>query len=89
MAEADSDNRNAMEDEDLEDGEIETDEENEEVKPTKPMIEPVKKPKPTEDDIKKIIDAKIKNEQHSKPVPDSNAAKSKKQLASETAAKGK
>lgn len=95
MAEPDSEHTNAMEDEDLEDGEIETDEENEEVKPapapapTKPSIsEPAKKPKNIDDDSKKISDVKGKND-HRKSTTDNSAAKSKKQSASDIVAKGR
>lgn len=96
MAEADSDARNAMEDEDLEDGEIETDEEIEEVKPApepaapikSPVHEPPKKSKSSDDDLKKITDAKGKND-HRKSTPDNSAAKSKKVSASDAIAKGK
>lgn len=85
MAEPDSDARNAIEDEDLEDGEIETDEENEEVKPAKPIVvESVKKPK--DNDSKKATDAKAK--EHRRTTPDNTTAKSKKQAAND-AAKGK
>lgn len=94
MAEADSEARNAMEDEDLEDGEIETDEEIEEVKPApaapikSPVHEPAKKSKSSDDDLKKTSDAKGKND-HRKSTPDNSAAKSKKVSASDTIAKGK
>lgn len=75
---ADSDPRNTVDEEDLEDGEIETDEENDvasEKKPAKPVvIEPVKKIK--ENDTKNVSDAKPKVESH-KSAPD-NAAKNKK-----------
>lgn len=93
MAEADSDARNAMEDEDLEDGEIETDEENEEVKPApaapikSPVHEPAKKSKSSDDDLKKS-DAKGKND-HRKSSSDNSAAKNKKISASDAIAKGK
>lgn len=86
---------NAMEDEDLEDGEIETDEENEEIiikpapVPVRPVIsEPVKKINNTDDDSKKIADVKGKND-HRKSTPDNSAAKSKKLSASDSVAKGK
>lgn len=85
MAEPDSEVRNAFDDEDLEDGEIETDEEIEEVKPiSKPIaIEPAKKPK--ENDAKKAADNKGKDNRRS--TPDNTAAKSKKMVTSD--AKGK
>lgn len=89
MAEPDSDPRNTMEDEDLEDGEIETDEENDvavpEVKAPKPIIEPVKKPKPAEEDSKKPTESKAKNDRISAPE---NNVKNKKS-ASNDATKGK
>lgn len=88
MAEPDSDPRNTMEDEDLEDGEIETDEENDvaviEVKAPKPISEPVKKPKPIDEDTKKTTDSKAKNDRISAPE---NTVKSKKS-ASNDAPKG-
>lgn len=87
MAELDSDPRNTIDDEDLEDGEIETDEENEEVKPAKPVAtEPTKKTK-IDDDSKKTNDIKNKNENR-KSIPDSGSIKSKKLLAND-ATKGK
>lgn len=87
---------NAMEDEDLEDGEIETDEEIEEIKPApapipiRPVIsnEPVKKINSIDDDSKKLADVKGKND-HRKSTPDSSSTKSKKQSASDVVAKGK
>lgn len=91
MAEPDSDPRNTMEDEDLEDGEIETDEENEvaviEVKQAKPIVEPpAKKPKPAEEtDSKKPVDVKVKSERNSTTE---NSAKNKK-LGSNDVPKGK
>lgn len=89
---ADSDARNAMEDEDLEDGEIETDEEQEDVKPAapvKPIVsESTKKSKNIDDDSKKTADVKGKND-HRKSTPDNSAAKSKKLSASDAVAKGK
>lgn len=79
MAEPDSDAKNTMEDEDLEDGEIETDEENDvvvnEVKPK--ANEPLRKPKSGDDDSSmKSIEAKVKNE-HRRTSQENNA-KSKK-----------
>lgn len=90
MAEPDSDPRNTVEDEDLEDGEIETDEENDvvaaEIKPTKVIVEPSKKQK-NDDELKKTLaDAKGKGE-HRKTIQD-NSTKSKK-LPANDAAKGK
>lgn len=75
MAETCSDPRNSIEDEDLEDGEIETDEEAEEVKPVAP--EPIKKVK--DDETKRSSsDSKSKGEQH-KSTQD-GAAKNKTDL---------
>lgn len=91
MAEPDSDPRNTVEDEDLEDGEIETDEENDviaaEIKPPpKVASEPSKKQK-NDDELKKTLaEARAKSE-HRKTIQE-NSAKSKK-LAANDAAKGK
>ncbi|XP_031622127.1 protein suppressor of sable-like [Contarinia nasturtii] len=86
MAELDSDPRSTLDDEDLEDGEIETDEENEEVKPVKPVAsEPVKKPK-NDDDSKKTNEVKGKNDSR-KSAPDNSSAKSKKLSANDAIAK--
>lgn len=90
MAEPDSDPRNTLEDEDLEDGEIETDEENDEggqEKPAKPVaIEPpVKRVK--EEESKKISETRTKTEQHKSTTE--NAAKNKKPSNDSNPQKGK
>lgn len=94
MAEPDTD-PNTMEDEDLEDGEIETDEENDvvvnEVKPAPKVaipevvavIDQVKKPKPSEDDSKKATDVKAKGDNR-KSTQDNNT-KTKKLTTNEIA----
>lgn len=92
MAEPDSDPRNTVEDEDLEDGEIETDEEVDDVneaKAAKPAAgEPAKKAgKMSEDESKKASDAKSKTE-HRKSTPENNATKSKKAAQNDAVAKG-
>lgn len=92
MAEADTDPPNAMEDEDLEDGEIETDEENDvvvnEIKPAPKVAAPeataaaatvpeqAKKPKSSDEDLKKATDTKAKGDNR-KSTQD-NSAKNKK-----------
>lgn len=83
MAETDSDPRNTVEDEDLEDGEIdESDEEKDEPVPPKPVkpviIEPVKKIK--EEDTKKVSETRPKGDQHKSTLE--NAVKSNKKSAS-------
>lgn len=90
MAEPDTDPPNAMEEEDLEDGEIETDEENDVVMkaPVKAAaavvaaaapIEQVKKPKPSDDELKRSAEAKGDNRKSSQD----NNTKVKKSTASE------
>lgn len=90
MAEPDSDPRNTLEDEDLEDGEIETDEENDEGVQEKPApkpvaIEPVKRVK--EEESKKISETRTKTEQHKSTTE--IAAKNKKPSNDANPQKGK
>lgn len=94
---AESDPPNPMDDEDLEDGEIETDEENdvamnEVAAPPKVVSAPAvdidnaKKPKPFEDDAKKITEAKAKGDNR-KSAQDNNTKN--KKLPTGDVAKGK
>lgn len=82
-----------MDDEDLEDGEIETDEENDvvinEVKPPPKVeiassidIDHAKKLKSSEDDVKKIADVKAKCDNRKSSAQD-NSTKSKKSTTSD------
>lgn len=96
MAEPDTDPTNIMSDEDLEDGEIETEEENdviiEEVKPAAKVvavavavaasIEQTTKPKSFEDELKKVIEVKGENR---KSTPDNNTKTMKSAAASDVA----
>lgn len=101
MAEADTDPPNTMDDEDLEDGEIETDEENDvvvnEIKPAPKVAiieataavaaatvtEPAKKPKSSDDELKKATDTKAKGDNR-KSTQD-NSTKNKKLTTSDVA----
>lgn len=100
MAEADTDPPNTMDDEDLEDGEIETDEENDvvvnEIKPAAKVVtveataaptvtEQAKKPKLADEDLKKATDTKAKGDNR-KSTQD-NSTKNKK-LTTNDIAKG-
>lgn len=100
MADPDTDPPNAMDDEDLEDGEIETDEENDvvvnevkppakvatELAPTATAIDQIKKSKTSEDDSKKTADAKAKGDNR-KSTQDNNT-KTKKSASTNEIAKG-